>query len=42
MVASVYKKVIAELLGWVAAQDQVVKDLVNKQKGKDKFAIGGD
>ena len=34
MVASVYKKVVAELLGWIAAQDQVIKDLTKKEKGE--------
>jgi len=39
MVASVYKKVIAEFLGWVDTQDQVIKDLTKKQKG-DEARLG--
>ena len=41
--ASVFKKVIAELLQWVDAQIEQAKFLEKKEKGeiKDKFNIGG-
>ena len=38
--ASLFKKVIAELLGWINAQDNVIADLTKKQKGENQFNIG--
>ena len=42
MVASVYKKVGAELLGWFDAQVEQARSLQKKDKGevKDSFQIG--
>gem|GEM_PF-6667825 len=41
--ASVFKKVIAELIGWVAQQKTVKKDLLDKKEGKVKnFRLGGE
>ena len=41
-VTSIYKKIIAELLGWLESQKDVIKTLRKKQKGQeDPFAIGG-
>ena len=41
-VASVFKKVVAEILGWVEQQQEIAKMLRNKSEGKikDAFEIG--
>lgn len=42
MVASVFKKVVAEILQFMEQQTQIIKDLTAKKKRtKDKFSIGG-
>ncbi len=44
-VASVFKKVIAELLQWIDMQVEQAKHLEKKEKGQlpdDAFRIGGD
>lgn len=41
LAASAFKKVIAELLGWVDAQDTVITQLVKKSKEENPFSIGG-
>ena len=43
-VTSVFKKVIAEILGWVDQKVQEAKYLEKKEKGeiKEKFEIGGE
>ena len=38
--ASLFKKVIAELLGWIDAQNQVITTLEKKEKGEHAFNIG--
>lgn len=42
--ASVFKKVIAELLGWIDGQVETAKTLEAKKKGdtKNPFSIGGE
>src|SRR3990167_5256417 len=40
--ASLFKKVVAEIVGWVDMQDHAVGELVKKQKGENKFNIGGE
>ena len=42
MATSSFKKVVAELIGWVAQQKDIRKHLEDKREGKviDKFAIG--
>ena len=44
LAASTFKKVIAEVLGWVDQQIQQAQYLEKKEKGeiKDNFEIGGD
>lgn len=41
--ASVFKKVIAELLGWIDQHKNTVEELKRKEKGEleDEFAVGG-
>ena len=39
LAASSFKKVVAELLGWVDAQTIVIKDLTKKQK-EESLGIG--
>ena len=43
-VTSVFKKVVAEILGWVDGQKNQAQYLDKKQKGeiKDNFKIGGE
>ena len=43
-VTSVFKKVVAEILGWVDGQGEQAKYLRKKEKGeiKDGFQIGGE
>lgn len=42
--ASVFKKVVAELMGWIDGQIETARTLEQKEKGevKDTFGIGGD
>lgn len=42
--ASVFKKVIAEILGWVEQQKETVKTLEKKEKSDevDPFNLGGE
>jgi len=42
--ASVFKKVVAELLGWIDAMGEQAKALKKKEKNEiqDPFAIGGE
>jgi hypothetical protein len=42
MVASCFKKVIAEILMFIDNQGQIIKDLTaKKEQTKDKYSIGG-
>lgn len=43
-VASVFKKVVAEILGWVDQQIDTAKHLEKKERGEitEQFGIGGE